>query len=128
MNYDLEPYIVGDTWKGIGTLTFVRNGSAIDLTGASAVLEFKKAYEVATPVVLSLTTANSGIVITAPTSGILAIPARVLNIPVGMYCWYVTITLASSEVQTYMTGTLPVVPKIPFYLNQNVYDHYQIIE
>lgn len=128
ITYDISPHITGDTWEGLGTLTFTRNGSAVNLTGASAYMEVKKAFNVAAPDVLNLTTANSGLIIVSPLSGLLAVPPRIVDIPVGMYQWSITIVLQSGEKLTDIMGTWPIIPKIPFYLNQNVYDHYQMIE
>jgi len=115
MTYDIKPHITGDTWDGLGTLTFVRNGSAIDLTNASVELEVKSVFNLASPVVLNLTTENSGIVIVnPPTSGIITVPERIVDIPVGNYSWNITVKDSLNVITTFYSGNWKIIPKTPF--------------
>jgi hypothetical protein len=114
MTYDIDPHITGDTWEGL-TLTFVKNGSAIDMTGSFLEFQVKAIYNLASPVVLSLTTQNSGILIlNPPISGIITVPPRVVDIPVGKYTWSLTLSTKTGEVNTYISGVWPITSKTPF--------------
>ncbi len=128
MNYDISPQIHGDTWQGIPAITFSKNNSAIDLTDAEVTFKVSKSFNVAAPSVLTLTVKNSGIVIFDPVQGKLTIPPRIIEIPVGRYQWSLTLKLNNKEVKTYILGNWTIIPKIPLDINQNVYDHYPIVQ
>jgi len=115
MNYDIPAQITGDTWEGIPIITFTKNGSALDLTGASVEMAVKLVYNLATPNVFPLSTATSGIVIlNPPTAGNISILPRIADIPVGNYAWSLTLSLCSGEVNTYLMGNWPIIPRSPF--------------
>lgn len=118
MIYDINPHITGNTWDGLGNITFVRNGSAIDLTGASVELEVKSVFNLASPIVLSLTTENSGIlIVNPPTLGTISIPERIVDIPVGNYSWSLTYKLQTEQTKTYSSGNWKIIPKTPYSFN-----------
>lgn len=115
MTYDIDPHITGDTWDGLKTITFVKNNSAIDLTGAYLEFQVKSVFNLASPVVLSLTTKNSGIIISnPPISGIVTIPEKLIDIPVGNYSWSLTLSTQSGETKTYLSGNWQIIPRTPF--------------
>lgn len=95
MIYNISPHTVNDTWGGIPLITFTKNNSAIDLTGAEINFVVSKAFNVAAPPVLTLSTNNSGIKIISPSLGKISIPSQVIKIPVGQYQWSLTLTLTS---------------------------------
>lgn len=111
MTYDINPHITGDTWEGINSISFSRNNSALDLTDAYA--EMHVLLSLDSPVVLSLTTANSGILITNPLNGTISIPSTVVNIPVGNYKWRIKFVLQDQEVKTYLMGHWPIISNLP---------------
>jgi hypothetical protein len=111
MIYNVCRHISGDTWKGLGAVTLTVNGSAMDLTGAYA--EFIVKYSTASPHIFSLTTNNSGIIISNPLSGILVIPPTIVDIPPGKYGWYLNVKLSNSEIKTYLRGTWEIITEIP---------------
>lgn len=111
MTYNIPQHISGDTWDGIGLITFTRNGSALDLTGASVSMGVK--LSISSPDVLTLTTENSAIAIMNAVSGQVRILPRIIDIPVGKYSWYFTLKLATQEVKTYLMGTWSIIPNIP---------------
>ena len=114
MTYNLQPHITGDTWEGIGLISFTRNNSALDLTNASLSMNVKPAYNLASPIYLSLTTQNSGITIIQPTSGgNVSVPQRVVDVPVGRYNWSLTLELSSGEISTYLNGNWPIIARTP---------------
>jgi hypothetical protein len=125
MILDIDPHITGDTWIGINSLTLTYGNSALNLTNAFIEFSVKTAFEVASPVVLSLTTNNNGIEILNASSGIIKIPERIVDIPVGNYQYYITVTQANSSVKTPYTGNWKIIPRLPI---TYVYDHYPIIE
>jgi hypothetical protein len=103
ISYEIPPHISGDTWYGIGNITFLRNNSALNLSGAYLEMEVK--YSIDSPPVLTLNTANSGIVIlNPPLSGMISIPERIVDIPPATYQYYLKLVLASGETQTEMGG------------------------
>lgn len=125
MILDINPHITGDTWDGIDSLTLYYNNIPLNLTDAFIEFSVKTAFEVASPVVLSLTTNNSGIEILDPSSGTIKIPEKIVDIPVGNYQYYITVTQSNSSVKTVYTGNWKIIPRLPI---TYVYDHYPIIE
>lgn len=111
MIYNVCRHISGDTWNGLGTITFTVNGSAIDLTGAYA--EFVVKYSLASPHVLSMNTNNGGVVITNPLSGMLVVAPTAVNIPPGKYGWYLNLKLPDSTIKTYFRGTWEIITNMP---------------
>jgi hypothetical protein len=111
MIYDICRHISGDTWKGLGSLTFTVNNSALDLTNAYA--EFVVKYSIASPQLLNLNTDNGGIIISNPLSGILVIPPTIVSLPPGKYGWYLNLKLANSEIKTYFRGMWESISNIP---------------
>lgn len=125
MILDINPHITGDTWEGLDSLTLTYKTSALDLTNAFIEFSVKTAFEVASPIVLSLTTNNSGIEIIDAPSGTIKIPEKIVDIPVGNYQYYITVTQSNSSVKTVYTGNWKIIPRLPI---TYVYDHYPIIE
>jgi hypothetical protein len=100
--YDIPAHKAGDTWKGIAGITIFRNGSALDLTGAKA--QMKVRFQIDAPTVVEFNSNDNTIAFVAPTSGILDIPARIVDVPPATYIYDLEITLASGEVKTFMEG------------------------
>lgn len=124
MILDINPHITGDTWDGIN-LNLTYNNSAINLTNSYIEFSVKTAFEIASPIVLSLTTNNSGIEILDASAGTIRIPEKIVDIPVGNYQYYITVTQSNSSVKTLYTGNWKIIPRLPL---TYVYDHYPIIE
>jgi hypothetical protein len=103
--------ICGDTWDGFPTLTFTRDGLPLDLNGSD--IEFAVKYSFASPKVLSLTTANSGVVITDASLGMITIPPIAVDIPPGKYQWYLRIKFPNGIIKTYFKGKWEIFPNIP---------------
>lgn len=109
MNYNIDPHITGNTWDGLN-FTFSVNGSALNLSDTYIEFEVKSFHNLASPVVLSLTTKNSGILIINPLFGGILIPEQVVSIPVGKYAWSLTLS-SRNEIKTYLDGVWQIVPK-----------------
>jgi hypothetical protein len=108
--YNICKHISGDTWDGLGSITFTANGSAIDLTGAD--VEFGVKYSIASPNVLTLNTKNSGLSIPSPLSGLVIIPPTLVDSPPGKYNWYLSIKFPDNRVKTYFKGIWEIIPPI----------------
>ena len=111
MTYDIPPHITGDTWEGINSITFQRNNSALNLTNAFVEMEVLRSID--SPVVFSLNSSNSGVLITNPLNGTISVPATTLNIPVDLYKWRIRLKLQNNEVKTYLMGHWPIVSNLP---------------
>lgn len=111
MTYDINPHITGDTWEGIHSISFVRNNSALNLTNAYAEMNVSRSID--SPVVLSLTTLNSGILITNPLNGTISIPPTTVSLPVDNYKWRIKFILQNQEVKTYLMGHWPIISDLP---------------
>jgi hypothetical protein len=101
----------GDTFNE-GAFEVKKNGTAIDLTGATIRMQLRKQYEDVTPA-LSLTSASSaGITITNAASGLFKINAQIINIEVFNYVYDIQFTLSTGEVKTYVKGGFNVTPEV----------------
>ena len=110
LSYEIPSHISGDTWIGISSLTLLRDGSALNLSGAY--LEMQVRFSIDSPPVLTLSTANSGIVITSPTEGIASIPTMIVDVPVSTYKYDLELTLSNGEKTTQMGGIWKILPSI----------------
>lgn len=112
MTYYIPPHISGDTWDGIPSIGLSANNTPVNLSDAYVEMGVK--YTIASPSVLTLTTANSGITITEPASnGFISIPETLVEIPPGDYKWYLKYTLPSGVTKTHLMGTWIITPNIP---------------
>jgi hypothetical protein len=102
MEYNLATHISGDTWKGVSGITIYRDGSALDLTGATAVALVK--LQIDAPPVLKLSTEDNTIVFIDPVNGVLDFPSMVVDVPPAVYQWSLRISLSSGEVKTFLNG------------------------
>lgn len=101
----------GDTFNEVA-FEVKKNGTAINLTGATIKMQLRKQYSDVSAV-LSLTSVSSaGITITAPTSGQFKINAQIIDIEVFNYVYDIQFTLASGEVKTYVKGGFNVTPEV----------------
>lgn len=117
VTYNLQQYNSGDTWQGITGITITRNNSALDLTGAYA--EMNVRFQIDAPLVAQFNTnittpfvsAGYGkmVILDPPTAGVLQVPPQIVKIPPATYIYSIVVTLSSGEVDTFVTGTWPVV-------------------
>ena len=105
--FNLSNYVTGDTWNGIPSITIHRDGIPLDLT--DAYVEFNVRYQIDAPIILKLTTDDGTINIIDPTNGVLSIPSQIINIPPANYIWSLKVTLASGEVDTFVSGNWNVI-------------------
>ena len=98
-----------DTWGGV-TFTVTVNGSPLNLTGASILMQARQSR--ALPVVFSASTTDETIIVTTPASGSFRIKEGIVSAAPGVYLYDVQITLQSREVKTYIHGTFTVLEDI----------------
>jgi hypothetical protein len=111
MIYKICEHISGDTWGGIATIVLKANDIPINISGAY--IEFVVKYSIASPELVTLTTANSGIDIASPVLGVISIHPTIIDIPPGKYGWYLNMKLPSSNIRTYLNGIWEILPRIP---------------
>lgn len=101
-NYDFKNHKKGDTFEGVA-FTVTKNGSALDLTGASIRMQLREKSETGT---LGATyTDGDGITITDPTNGVFTFDKQIIDIRAQKYYYDIEITLASGDVKSYIYGT-----------------------
>jgi len=112
MRFDFPKHRSGDTWRGISTITIKEGEYPIDLTNCKIYIQFRSIYNLASPVVLLLSTENNTIQITNSTSGIISIPEQIVNVPVGRYKYDLQIDFPNGNSNTYMYGEWEITPGI----------------
>ena len=100
----------GDTWSGITSITITTSGVPISLSAASIKMQLREDLD--SPVVLELSTANEGIVITDPLNGVFQIPPQIIDIPFDTYNYDIQVTFPDGRIKTYITGTWQITPDI----------------
>jgi methyl-accepting chemotaxis protein len=113
MRFDFPKHRSGDTWRGITSITLTdENDSVVDLTDCKLYIQFRSIYNLASPVVLLLSTENNTITLTNPTSGIISIPQQIINVPVGRYRYDLQVDFPDGTSNTYMYGEWEIIPGI----------------
>jgi len=100
----------GNTWGGIPSISFVRKGIPINLTGATIKMQVRLSAD--SPSVLELSNLNGGIIITNAPNGQIRIPPKLINIPVGNYKYEIKIHLSNGENKTFVEGTWSITEEI----------------
>jgi hypothetical protein len=106
----MPPALRGDTWPGITSITITTNNVPVSLSGASIKMQLREDLDA--PVVLELSTANGGITITNPLSGIFQIPPQIIDIPFDTYNYDIQVTFPNGVIKTYIAGTWVITPDI----------------
>jgi hypothetical protein len=107
MIYDFQPHVSGDTWDGVTSITILSQGLPMDLTDCSITLQVRSANSVASPVFIEFSTVDDTILIIEPLSGIISIPPRTIDLPVGKYNYDLQLTfpvIPNAYVKTYLKG------------------------
>lgn len=111
MTYNIPNHRRGDTWAGISSITILVSSTPVNLTNSVVKMEFRQSID--SPVALTLTTANSSIVLSgAPTNGTIQIPPIKIEIPFAKYLYDLQVTYPNGVVKTYMSGTWTILPDI----------------
>jgi methyl-accepting chemotaxis protein len=113
MRFDFPTHRSGDTWRGVDSLTIKDdNNFVVDLTDCKLYIQFRSIYNLASPVVLLLSTENNTITLTNPTSGIISIPKQIINVPVGRYRYDLQVDFPDGVSNTYLYGEWEIIPGI----------------
>ncbi len=94
----------GDSWQGLGLITVKLNDAALDLTGASVLMQLRK-RPVHGKTIAEWSTARGSIEMIDTANGQFKVVGRVMNVPAGSYAWDIEITLADGRVITIAQGT-----------------------
>lgn len=108
MTYNIPPHRRGDTWDGINSISISINGVPVVLSGASVKMEFRQ--DIDSPVVMTFSTENSGIVIL--NANTVRLMPRKIEVPFATYQYDLQVTYPTGVVKTYMAGTWPIVADI----------------
>ena len=101
----------GDTFNEVA-FEVKKNGTALNLTGATIKMQLRKDYNDVTPTLSLTSVSNAGLTITNATSGHFKINEQIINIEVFNYVYDIQFTLASGEVKTYVKGGFNVTPEV----------------
>jgi len=113
MRFDFPKHRSGDTWRGVNSITITDdNNSVVDLTNCKLYIQFRSIYNLASPVVILLSTENNTITLTNPISGIISIPQQIVNIPVGRYRYDLQVDFPDGVSNTYLYGEWEIIPGI----------------
>lgn len=101
----------GDTFNEVA-FEVKKNGTAINLTGATIRMQLRKEYSDVSAVLSFTSVGSAGITITTAASGLFKINAQIIDIEVYNYVYDIQFTLASGEVKTYVKGGFNVTPEV----------------
>ncbi len=105
MTYDFPPIIQGNYSDGV-TFNVAVNGSGLNLSGASIVMEVYQNLQ--SPCnTTTYTTDNSGLAILDNT-GVFAFNPQIVSITPYDYLYDITFNLANGQVKTYISGSFEV--------------------
>lgn len=103
--YTIPTHYRGDTLNSI-TFTIKENTIAVDLTGASIKMDFRRGTD--TGALQESKTIGSGLLVTDAVNGVFEMIAYINNWEAGVYFYDMQITFPSSIIRTYVKGTLTV--------------------
>ena len=106
MTYDFKPHIAGDTWTGITSIKIQVSGVPVDLTDSKIYMQVKPEENIASPFFCSFSSETGSISILNPAvSGQISILPTIIDIPPGMYQYYLNIEFPSGIKKTYLKGS-----------------------
>jgi hypothetical protein len=127
MIYNFPEHKCGDTWNGIYSITIMECNSAVNLTDCDVYMQFRPKNYVASPVFLELSTENDSIKIISENSGIISVPSRILDIPVGEYSYDLQINFPTGKSKSYLSGSFKILPQTTR-ISSNPYSVYSSIK
>jgi hypothetical protein len=101
----------GDTFNEVA-FEVKKNGTAINLTGATIKMQLRKCYSDVTPALALTSVSSAGITITGASAGQFKINAQIIDIEVFNYVYDIQFTLSSGEVKTYVKGGFNIIPEV----------------
>lgn len=112
VEYNFPDHIKNDTFNA-QPFSVSRNGSAINLTGATIAMMLRLVKTQASPD-LSLSTATSGITITTAVDGEFEIDEQVISIDAGIYFYDLQLTESGGKVTTLQQGTWTITQDVTY--------------
>ena len=101
--YTIQEAVSGDTFKGI-RFSVVINGSPLDLTGSTIIMEVFTSHNSST--IFSNEVDNAKITVINPsTAGIFELNKQIITLPVGIWNYEIRFTLSDGTKSTYVSGT-----------------------
>lgn len=104
----LEPHQRGDTWEGLGVLTFTENGAPLSLVGATAEMPFSQVVGGPAALTLSSAGASPKLSITNEAGGVITAVSFELNLAPGLWYWKLTLASPTIGLLTPLWGTIPI--------------------
>ena len=101
----------GDTFNEVA-FEVKKNGTAINLTGATIKMQLRKCYSDVTSALALTSVSSAGITITGASAGQFKINAQIIDIEVFNYVYDIQFTLSSGEVKTYVKGGFNIIPEV----------------
>ena len=101
----------GDTFSEVA-FEVKKNGTAINLTGATIKMQLRKNYSDVSPALALTSVSSAGITSTGASAGQFKINTQIIDIEVFNYVYDIQFTLASGEVRTYVKGGFNVTPEV----------------
>ena len=102
---------IGDTFSEVA-FEVKKNGTAIDLTGATIKMQLRKNYSDVSPALALTSVSSAGITITTAASGQFKINEQIIDIEVFNYVYDIQFTLSTGEVKTYVKGGFNITPEV----------------
>lgn len=101
----LKAHKSGDYWLGLSSISIKVDGTPLNLTGATILLQFKK-FVTDSAAALALTNIGDspGIIVTDAEGGVFEVPARVITLKPSRYYWDIQVSVNNQPV-TYATGS-----------------------
>ena len=109
-SYNFPSHRAGDTFPGV-QFTLELNGSPLDLTGAQALMQLRRAPNVRHVEAEYALTVSDAAQVGAP-SGVIRFPAQIIDLPPHTYYYDIELRLADGTVKTYIHGQWPITQTI----------------
>lgn len=103
---NISGHTAGDTWMGLSG-NFLLNGSPLDLTDASVLMQIRKSSDWPS-YANQWSTASGSIIISNATGGQIYVSSGILNVEPYNYYYDIQITLGNGQVVTPIAGVFPV--------------------
>jgi len=104
--YNIPDQLKGDTFKGLLFTLKDNLGAAIDLTGATVKIDFRRGSK--TGQLQKQLTIGNGVTMATPSLGKIQLDPFIVDFPPTTYYYDVQLTFSPTEVHTYIEGTMAV--------------------
>lgn len=105
---NLTPFVEGDTWRGISSISIRVNGEPPENSLSSAKIVFRRRLGTQAHGA-TLSSVSGEITITDAANWELTVPQQTLNLPADSWSWSLETVDSSGVKKTYILGTLSVI-------------------